>query len=145
MRVSWALLLSLALLAIPNQTVMGQQASPPDAGAVQTWGLRLGKPLSLVGCVGVDGGTNRFRSPAGHLNPIYRIAVKGFNGYFVKGIRFIGRLVPTPNIAAQAGSIDPQIATMVPGGGYELSTVPVRTRQARLTFGGPVMGFCPSP
>jgi hypothetical protein len=81
MRVSWALLLSLELLIFENRTVMGRQASPPEAGAVQTSELKINKPQSLVGCVGIEEGNKiRVTSSAAHRGPIYQFSGTGRNG-----------------------------------------------------------------
>ena len=145
MRVSWALLLSV-LLIFASRTVMGRQAGPPDAGTVQTSELKINKPLSLVGCVGIDEGNKiRVTSSAAHRGPIYQFFGTGRNGYVVRGLYVIGRLVPTPNIAAQAGSIDPQVWTWVPLRWYENGIATFHAQQTRVALGRPLGGSCPSP
>jgi hypothetical protein len=146
MRVSWALLLSLGLLIFANRTVMGRQAGPPEAAAVPTSALKINKPLSLVGCVGIEEGNKiQVTSSAAHRGPIYQFFGTGRNGYVVRGLYVIGRLVPTPNIAAQAGSIDPQVWTWVPLRWYENGIATFHAQQTRVALERPLGGSCRSP
>src|SRR5438132_357070 len=80
----------------------GAQAPAQPTGAL---------PLSFAGCTVVDE-ANAIRSQPDVDKPDHRTATMGVITSLGRRIRVLGRLVPTPNIAAQAGSIDPTIVVM---------------------------------
>lgn len=101
------------------------------------------KPFTITGCVTADGATAdsyTLREKKGGV--AYRLmGVKTF-AYEGRRVRIVGGLYPSPNIAAQAGAIDPTQAAMAaatPGG---LGTVgqPLEFRVSEIR---PVRGACP--
>jgi hypothetical protein len=89
-------------------TLAAAQSSQPASTPPQTQ-----QPLSLTGCVPVEtGNANRFRVvPQPRSHGLFRTAKTALL-QVGDGVRVAGGLVPSPNIAAQAGSIDPTIPAM---------------------------------
>jgi len=85
-----------------------QSSSPaqPPASPVQI-------PLTLAGCAAADTLTpDQFRLFDPHRGVMYRLSEEKFGMYTGRHVPIVGGLLPTPNIAAQAGSIDPTVTTM---------------------------------
>lgn len=88
------------------------QAGPPAPPQPQQ--TTPGKTLTLTGCVQpVPSDTNYFTLSDRATGTRYRLTGRNVKSYVWRNVRIIGGLVPTANIAAQAGSIDPTRAAMV--------------------------------
>ena len=104
------------------------------------------QPVSLSACSPVDiGHANRFAAaPASRV----RFVPKSTGAVLLRvgqGIRVAGGLMPSTNLAAQAGSIDPTIPAMAMASGDlpRRGRVPVRTPVVDLSAGPPIRVDCP--
>jgi hypothetical protein len=137
---------SLAVLAIvataanlPAQT----SATPPKAP----------KTLTISGCVSSDPAEpGRFTFSDSENGTTYRLSgasVRAYVGTRVqitggldsRRLRIVGGLLPSPNVAGQAGAIDPARAAMAGSGGAAGTTAPLPT--LRITHVRPLTGSCP--
>ena len=81
--------------------------TPPTAPAPTQASTRLDKPLVLIGCVAADrSSANRFTLSDTKSGVRYALGGKPVALYSGRRVRIIGGLHPSPNVAAQAGSID---------------------------------------
>jgi len=99
-------------------------------------------PLSLVGCVAVEDtagrhfvASDRVRRLKHRPRPIDLDADTG-------GLRVVGALIPTANIAAQAGSIDPTISAMAMSRARPMETGERRIVELRSMPTQTVRGSC---
>jgi hypothetical protein len=109
------------------------------------------KLLTISGCVGNEAaGPGRFTLSDSENGTIYRLTgtnVKTFLGRRVqitggldsRRLRIVGGLLPSPNVAGQAGAIDPTQAAMAGRGGT--GTAPFPT--LRVTHVRALTGSCP--
>src|SRR4051812_43752506 len=75
------------------------ESPPPSAGQ---------KALNVTGCVQSEGAPpSRFTLYDPHRGIMYRLTGKGVGLYAGKRVHVVGGLMPSPNVAAQTGSIDP--------------------------------------
>lgn len=133
-------LLALTTAAVVVAPLSAQQES---STAADPQAAKPAKPLTITGCVTEDRAASEsytLREKKGGV--AYRLmGVKTF-AYEGRRVRIVGGLYPSPNIAAQAGAIDPTqaaIAAATPGG---LGTVgqPLEFRVSAIR---PVRGACP--
>jgi hypothetical protein len=107
-----------ALVLASATTALGAQSSSTPFSSRQTTGPNTAdKTMTLLGCVhGDDPGADSFALSDKKAAPTYRLsgtdvrANVGHRGWIVGG------LLPSPNIAAQAGAIDPVTAAMATPG-----------------------------
>lgn len=118
-----------ALTIVGTTANLAAQAggTPPKATA---------KTLTVTGCVGSDAaGPGRFTLSDSENGTIYRLTgtnVKTFLGQRVqitggldsRRLRIVGGLLPSPNVAGQAGAIDPTQAAMAGRGGAGTAQLP---------------------
>jgi len=109
------------------------------------------KTLTISGCVGSDAtGPGRFTLSDSENGTTYRLTgtnVKTFLGQRVqitggldsRRVHIVGGLLPSPNVAGQAGAIDPTQAAMSGRGGA--GTAPLPT--LKVTRVRPLTGSCP--
>ena len=108
-------------------TVHAAAAQPPDARPPNS----VRKPLALTECRPADPGVGD-RAAASHVwtTPTkHRAVATGALAHFGHGIRVAGGLIPSANIAAQAGDIDPTVAAMA-FAGREPEQIRAATRRA---------------
>ena len=103
------------------------------------------QPVSLSACSPVDtGNRNRFvAAPASRV----RFVPRSTGAALLRvghGIRVVGGLMPSTNLAAQAGAIDPTIPAMAMASGDlpRRGRVPVRTPVVDLSAGPPIRVDC---
>jgi hypothetical protein len=90
-------------------TLGAAAAQPPDA-QMPLWTL---KPLEMSGCNAVgDEGGNRFAAEHEWTKQPRRRAVATGALAHLDTVRVAGGLLPTPNIAARVGDLDPTVAAM---------------------------------
>jgi hypothetical protein len=98
-----ALIVLAAIAAIGAQTpdtVLPTTQSPQTAAPPA-------KTLTLVGCVQPDETKpGRFTFWAKDSDTTYRLSGASLKGFEWRNVRIVGGLVPSPNLAAQAGAID---------------------------------------
>jgi len=113
-------------------------ASQPPAPA-------LNPPISLTGCVAaIDAGNDRFMLTEPKTRHVFRLASTTWRSMSGWSVRVFGGLFPSPNLAAQAGSIEPWIVSTaivsgIPVGAGDIRSL--RTRFARVP--APPTGSCP--
>ena len=104
------------------------------------------QPVSLSACSPVDAGNpNRFvAARPSRVRFVPRATGAGLLRVG-QGIRVVGGLMPSTNLAAQAGSIDPTIPAMAMASGDlpRRGRVPVRTPVVDLSAGPPIRVDCP--
>lgn len=104
------------------------------------------QPVSLSACSPVDTG-NAIRFVAAPPSRV-RFVPRSTGAALLRvgqGVRVVGGLMPTPNMAAQAGSIDPTIPAMAMASGDlpRRGRVPVRTPIVDPSSGPPIRVDCP--
>jgi hypothetical protein len=100
------------------------------------------KTTTLLGCVhGDDVGTDSFTLSDRKAGPTYRSGtdVRADAG---RRVRIVGGLVPSPNVAAQAGAIDPVKAALATHGPNLAGTGNVERLEFNLTRLRPVPRSC---
>src|SRR5262249_23264656 len=130
-----------------SQTGPGEFSNPLSApGPTRTSRLKLDPVLNSTACVEkIDDSQNAFFVSNAHHNPVYRLIGAGWQGYMTRGVRIVGALVPTPNIAAQVGSIDQTDSAMASTASSPAGAPPAGPRKPRGTPARTVSGSCPSP
>lgn len=139
MRRSRALLLATSVVSgIAIAAASDLQTSPSKAAA--------DKMLTLSGCVepgDTEEQTILVRVPRAADGTKYRLSGANVKRYLGKRVRITGGLVPSANLAAQAGAVDPTQTAMAaqPGGGSAgTGTVVLEFRVRRIV---PLKGDCP--
>lgn len=111
------------------------------------------KALTLTGCI-VKGGAEDQLTLADPKNGTYRLSGTGLRRYLGKrvqatgirigGLHIVGGLTPSPNVAAQAGDIDPARAAIaaMPGGASH-GTGPEPVLEFQVTKLQALKGGCP--
>jgi len=97
-------LILTAATALGAQSTLTANAAP-DPGAA--------KPLTLVGCVQPDTARPERFTLSDKTGTTYHLTGANVKGYVWRNVRIRGGLVPSPNLAAQAGAIDQTKAAMV--------------------------------
>ena len=128
------LILTVATALASAQSAQPAQPAGPPPG-------KIDKPLVLIGCVAAEPNTpNQYTlsdPKAGVSYRLYGVKVYAYEG---RRVRVVGGLYPTPNIAAQAGSIDPTKAAIA-------STAPTviagSAQNFQVTEIRPIKGRCP--
>ena len=122
----------VAAVAITATALVAQSATAPPSGQSDgrsTTGQKTDPgPVVLTGCVAKGDGPREF-TVTDEQNGTYRVTGSGIDRYVGRRVEIAGRpdtsklkivggLYPTPNVAAQAGSMDPVRAAMaaMPGG-----------------------------
>jgi len=104
------------------------------------------KPLTLAGCVAGDTvAPTQFTLFDPHRGIMYRLTGQRLGVYVGRRVQVVGALVPTPSIAAQAGSIDPTIAAMSATTLNLSGTTPFNRPKVHVEKIRPVQGGCPAP
>ena len=88
--------------------------TPPDPGAA--------RPLTVVGCVQPDTAKPERFTLSDKTGTTYRLTGANVKAYVWRNVRIRGGLVPSPNLAAQAGAIDQTNAAMVYQGASQPGT-----------------------
>jgi hypothetical protein len=126
------------------QTSKSQAAPPPQS-----------RGLTLSGCVArSDAGTDQFTLVDQTDKTTYRLSGASVREYVGKRVEVVGGVVnskklrvsgglrPTPNVAAQAGAIDPSQAATAAAGGSGPGTGPAPTLEFRIRTIRPAQGSC---
>jgi hypothetical protein len=83
----------------------------------------VANPITITGCIEADAGrSERFTISDRKTGTTYRLSGPTVRAYLWRNVRIVGGLVPTPNIAAQAGDIDETRAAMAHQGANRPST-----------------------
>jgi hypothetical protein len=84
--------------------MVGAQSGPPSTPSLAP---PTKQALTLVGCVQPDSAKPEwFTLSDRNTGTTYRLTGANVKAYVWRNVRIVGGLVPSPNIAAQAGSID---------------------------------------
>ena len=113
------------LTLLPARAGSSQSFSP--SAPAQT----AAQPLSLVGCVAIEDTAGREATIADRTRRL-RFRPRPVDLDADTGrLRVVGGFMPTPNIAAQAGSIDPIVTAMAMAGAIPTGTAATRTGYTR--------------
>jgi hypothetical protein len=108
--------LSALILAGAMATLVAQSGSTPASSsqpaarkdASQASTPKRDTPLTLTGCVQLDETkADRFTLSDNKTGATYHLTGANVKAYVWRNVRIVGGLVPSANIAAQAGAIDP--------------------------------------
>jgi hypothetical protein len=130
----------VALLLAQSQPAPQQKANSTD-------------PITLNGCVERDtssGSSYTFTDNNGQQYRLSGKSVAKYSGLTVevvgivdrKDLKVVGGLWPSPNVAAQAGSLDPGVAAVAALGGGTTGTGRVDLPRLRITRVGVAQGEC---
>lgn len=123
-----------------------QSGSTETLPSVQTPGSMIQqRPLPLTGCVTAEDTKNRVTLSRPRRGSMVRLSGKGPDLYAGRRVHIVGGLIPSPNIAAQAGSIDSTIVAIASSQRTQGSRGPVYRREVRVTGIHSVKGPCPTP
>ena len=138
----WRLLFAgLVLTAAEVLGAQSAQSSKPSPAPPST------KAITLVGCVQTDKTTpERFTLSDKMTEATYRLTGTNVKAYVWRNVRIVGGLVPSANIAAQAGAIDQSKAAMAQQGANPPGTGNTQTLEFRVTRVQGLTGSCaPKP
>jgi hypothetical protein len=126
-------------------TALGAQSSSSPFSSRQTIGPNpADKTMTLLGCVhGDDAGADSFALSDKKTGPTYRLSGTGVRANVGRRVWIVGGLVPSPNIAAQAGAIDPVTAAMATPGLNLAGTGNVQLLEFNVTPVRPLIRSCP--
>jgi hypothetical protein len=115
------------------------QAPPPPSPAEH-------KPLTIAGCAPTEGtAPAAFKLYDPHRGWMYRLTGERLGSSGHTRVQVVGALVPTPNIAAQAGSIDPAGVTVSSANRVNLSgSTPFNQPKLHIEKVRAFQGGCPS-
>jgi hypothetical protein len=123
-----------------------QSGSPVTLPSVQTPGSMIQQiPLPLTGCVTAEDTKTRVTLSGPRGGSMFRLSGKGLDLYAGPRVHIVGGLIPTPNIAAQVGSIDSTIVAMASSKPAQGGRGPVHRREVRVTGIHSVKAPCPTP
>lgn len=98
------LILAIAVATPGAQAGQTSTSSPPPAGT---------QTITLTGCIQLDAARPEwFTLSDTKTGTKYRLTGANVRAYVWRNVRIVGGLVPSPNIAAQAGAIDQTKAAM---------------------------------
>lgn len=112
----------LGALVVVACTIPALSAQTPSTTPSPTQdGTSTSKVFTLSGCVQSEAGTDQFTlwdpSDGRKQKPAYRLRGVDLKLYAGHRVRIVGGLLPSPNVAAQAGALDPAQSSMVDAGG----------------------------
>jgi hypothetical protein len=126
------------------QTTQAPPSSPP------------GRALTLIGCVQRnEANSDQYTLVNGTDKTTYRLSGVQVREYVGRRVQVIGGVVdskrlkisgglrPTPNVAAQAGAMDPSQAATAAAGGSAPGTGPAPTLEFKIKSISPTEGGCP--
>ena len=126
--------LTIVPLLLSAVVASAQPAAGPRAS-------RTDRPLVLVGCLAPEPqNRDRYIFSDAKTGTRYRLSGKPVAIYEGRRIRIVGGLYPSPNVAAQAGAIDPAQSAIVAQPGGAGGTGPI---EFTITKVRPVPGACP--
>ena len=135
-----------AILAACALTTAAAQTSTPPASPSQA-PAKGANPLVLVGCVTADqANADRLTVSDPRAGVTYRLRGLNVAAYSGRRVRIIGGLYPSPNIAAQAGAIDPTKAAMAAAGATGANITGMGTAEPlefHIARVRPLPGSCP--
>jgi hypothetical protein len=131
------------ILATATASFGQQSSSTPNPQAAQP----PAKPIELVGCLQPD--TEKpesFKLSDTKTGTTYRLTGPKVKGFVGRNVRIVGGLVPSANIAAQAGAIDPTKVAMAQEGASTPETAKVEPTEVSVARVQPLTGVCtPKP
>ena len=136
-----------ALVLASATTALGAQSSstPFSSSSTQTTvPNRADKTMTLLGCVHADdAGAESFALADRKAGPPDRLSGTDVRANVGHRVWIVGGLVPSPNIAAQAGAIDPVTAAMATPGLNLAGTGNVQLLEFNVIRARPVTRSCP--
>ncbi len=125
-------------------TLAAQDApSPSQPPAAQPLRSTLEKHVTLTGCVAAfDAAPDHFTLSDSASGIKYRLTGKDVRTFLGTKVRIVGGLVPTPNLAAQAGAIDPTHAAVATASGQGANLSYVALPELRVASVKRTVGAC---
>ncbi len=121
----------------------GAQTAGVPPPAAQETAVPPGKTLTLVGCVRPDEKeAERFTLSVKDSRTTYRLSGTSMKGFVWRNVRIVGGLVPSPNIAAQAGAIDQTKVAMAQQGADPQGSSNIEILEFRVSTVRPLVGSC---
>lgn len=104
------------------------------------------RPLTLAGCIQPDPANPQRFTLSDKTGTSYRLTGANLKAYGWRNVRVLGGLVPSPNLAAQAGAIDPTRAAMEYQGANRPDTGKIQSIEFNVTRVRRGIGSCaPKP
>lgn len=133
----------VASLLLAAATAIGQTQAPSTPPGPHISPSQPAKSIVVTGCVTADQITpDQFTVRDAKSGISYRLHGVKIVAYENRRVRIVGGLYPTPNIAAQAGAIDPTQAAMATTGPGIIGSS--RSLDLGVTSVRPVSGTCSS-
>ena len=128
--------------ALATQTGAPQPPAAPEAIKIQP-----GQVLSVTGCVGLRDQTgSQFTLSElprnGQGGTAYLVSDPIVRPYVGRRVKIVGGLVPSPNVAAQAGALDPSRAAVASAPGAVSAAGRMQLPELRVTRVRPLRGSC---
>jgi len=101
------------------------------------------RPPPVIGCVTVDNTAGTLAVSERTRRVKYRVKETSLQPSRGQGVRIVGAFIPTTNLAAQAGSIDPTVVAMAMAGAIPNGTAATRT-ELQIRRVPSITGSCPS-
>jgi hypothetical protein len=120
-------------------TAIGAYSRPAQSTAAP---IDADRPLPMIGCVAVDNAAGTLAVSESTRRIKYRVKATSLQPNRVQGLRIVGAFIPTTNLAAQAGSIDPTFAAMAMAGAIPHGTGATRT-ELQIRRVPSITGSCP--
>jgi hypothetical protein len=145
------LVLACALSVCAGHTLDAQSGSGRDSKKTNP-----ARPLTLVGCVGpadaIDGqftlldstGGSAYRLSGANMREYVGRRVQVVGGSSSRRLHIAGGLVPSPNVAAQAGAIDPSRAAIAAAEAGSADARRARMPEFRVKSVQTLAGACPA-
>jgi hypothetical protein len=137
------LFVGLQLLTMSSGLAAAQEPGGPGSGLAHTPKLNVNDAVSQTGCVAAPAGPmSQITITSTEQRPYYRLIGKGLQGHMAMSSRvwMVGGLVPSPNIAAQAGSLDPTIVATAVANAKQADRAP--TSVPHVAHSTRVNGWC---
>jgi len=135
-------LLACMVFAGSTASLAAQTGTTPTP-ATQPPASTIGKNLTLTGCVQAFDPSAKWFTLSDNASGItYRLTGKDVRTFLGIKVRIVGGLVPTPNIAAQAGAIDPTSAAIATASGQGANLSYIALPELRITSLKRASGAC---
>jgi hypothetical protein len=128
------------LILVAAADIAGAQSVPAPTPPIASPAKQA---ITLIGCVQSDSAKpGWFTLSDRNTGTTYRLTGANVKAYVWRNVRIVGGLVPSPNIAAQAGAIDPTKAAMAYQGANPPGTGNVGVLEFNVTRVRRLTGSC---
>ena len=134
----------LTSLIFATTMALGAQSDPASPPGTSDAARTDGKSLTLVGCVQPDRSkADRYTLSDKTTGTTYHLTGRNVKAFAWRNVRIVGGLVPTPNLAAQAGAVDQTKAAMASQGANPSGRTPPEVLEFRISRVQATTGDCP--